>query len=99
MQPNSGTDKSINALTCIRSGYPTLAASETRVSDWIMQQSEKMMYLPMERVAQACEVRDATVLGFYFNVGFLGYTVIPLKPAVYRRGHRERRKDQYFRKC
>jgi len=81
VQPDTGADKSINSLTRIRSRYPALAASETRVADWIMQQPEKIMHLSMAQVAQACGVSDTTVLRFCRNAGFQGYTDLKLSIA------------------
>jgi len=73
---------SINSLTRIRTKLPTLAASEARVANWVMQQPEKIMALSMAQVAQACGVSDTTVLRFCRNAGFQGY--IDLKLSVAR---------------
>ena len=72
---------SINSLTRIRSSYPSLAASEMRVADWVMQQPEKIMQFSMAQVAQACRVSDTTVLRFCRNAGFQGYTDLKLSIA------------------
>ncbi len=72
---------SVNSLTRIRAKSPTLAASEARVANWVMQQPEKIMSLSMAQVAQACHVSDTTVLRFCRNVGFQGYTDLKLSIA------------------
>ena len=72
---------SINSLTRIRAKLPTLAASEARVANWVMQQPEKIMNLSMAQVAQACGVSDTTVLRFCRNAGFHGYTDLKLSIA------------------
>ena len=77
----STTLTSINSLTRIRSSLPTLAASEARVANWVMQQPEKIMELSMAQVARACGVSDTTVLRFCRNTGFQGYTDLKLSIA------------------
>jgi RpiR family carbohydrate utilization transcriptional regulator len=72
---------SINSLTRIRTKLPALAAAETRVANWVMQQPEKIMNLSMAQVAQACGVSDTTVLRFCRNTGFQGYTDLKLSIA------------------
>jgi len=75
------SSSSINSLTRIRSSYPSLAASEMRVADWVMQQPEMIMQFSMAQVAQACRVSDTTVLRFCRNAGFQGYTDLKLSIA------------------
>lgn len=71
----------VNSLTRIRSSYPSLAASERIVADWMMQQPEKIMDYSMSQVAKACNVSDTTVLRFCRNAGFNGYTDLKLSIA------------------
>ena len=71
----------INALTRIRSSYPSLAMSEKRVADWVMGQPEKILELSMAQVARECGVSDTTVLRFCRNAGFQGYTDLKLSIA------------------
>jgi len=71
----------INALTRIRSSYPSLAMSEKRVADWVMGQPEKVIHLSMAQVARECGVSDTTVLRFCRNAGFQGYTDLKLSIA------------------
>lgn len=71
----------INALTRIRSSYPSLAASEKRVADWVMKEPEKVLHLSMAQVARECRVSDTTVLRFCRNAGFQGYTDLKLSIA------------------
>ncbi len=72
----------INALTRIRSSYPSLAASEKRVADWVMKEPEKILHLSMAQVARECGVSDTTVLRFCRNAGFQGYTDLKLSIAM-----------------
>jgi len=72
---------SVNSLTRIRSSYPSLAASEMSVADWVIQQPEKIMDYSMAQVARACGVSDTTVLRFCRNAGFQGYTDLKLSIA------------------
>ncbi len=71
----------INALTRIRSSYPSLAASEKRVANWVMKEPEKVLHLSMAQVARECGVSDTTVLRFCRNAGFQGYTDLKLSIA------------------
>ncbi len=68
----------INALTRIRSSYPSLAMSEKRVADWVMKELEKIPQLSMAQVARECGVSDTTVLRFCRNAGFRGYSDLKL---------------------
>lgn len=79
--PADQISSAINSLTRIRSQIPTLAASEARVANWILQQPETVMDLSMAQVAQACGVSDTTVLRFCRTVGFRGYLDLKLSIA------------------
>lgn len=79
--PLKQSASTINSLARIRSQIPTLAAAEARVANWVLRQPEKVMYLSMAQVAQACEVSDTTVLRFCRNAGFQGYLDLKLSIA------------------
>jgi DNA-binding MurR/RpiR family transcriptional regulator len=79
--PVKQSSDSINSLTRIRSKYPSLAASETRVANWVLHNPEKIMHISMAQVAQDCGVSDTTVLRFCRNCGFQGYTDLKLSIA------------------
>ncbi len=71
----------VNSLARIRSRYPALAASETKVADWVLQHASEVMHLSMAQVAHACGVSDTTVLRFCRNAGFQGYLDLKLSIA------------------
>lgn len=75
------SSNSVNSLARIRSRYPTLAASETKVADWVLQHASEVMHLSMAQVAYACGVSDTTVLRFCRNAGFQGYLDLKLSIA------------------
>jgi len=77
----AASHSAVNALTRIRSSYPTLASSEKRVADWVMKEPEKVLHLSMAQVARECGVSDTTVLRFCRNAGFQGYTDLKLSIA------------------
>ena len=79
--PTNQDSHTPNSLTRIRSRYPTLATSEARVADWVLQHPEKVMHLSMAQIAQACGVSDTTVLRFCRNTGFQGFTDLKLSIA------------------
>ncbi len=72
---------SVNSLARIRSRYPTLATSEAKVADWVLQHATEVMHLSMAQVAHACGVSDTTVLRFCRNSGFQGYLDLKLSIA------------------
>ncbi len=75
------TNNSVNSLARIRSRYPTLATSETKVADWVLQHATEVMHMSMAQVAHACGVSDTTVLRFCRNAGFQGYLDLKLSIA------------------
>ena len=77
----TASSPAINALTRIRSSYPSLASSEKRVADWVMREPEAVLQLSMAQVARECGVSDTTVLRFCRNAGFQGYTDLKLSIA------------------
>ena len=79
--PTNQTPSTISALARIRSRLPALAAAETRVAQWVLQQPERVMRLSMAHVAQECGVSDTTVLRFCRAAGFHGYMDLKLSIA------------------
>jgi RpiR family transcriptional regulator, carbohydrate utilization regulator len=70
-----------HALSRIRSVLPSLAASETRVADWLLQNPHEVIHLSMAELAQDCGVSDTTVLRFCRNAGFQGYMDLKISLA------------------
>jgi DNA-binding MurR/RpiR family transcriptional regulator len=70
-----------NSLARIRSALPGLPESEAHVARWILKEAEKVVYLSMARVAEACDVSDTTVLRFCRSVGFHGFTDLKISLA------------------
>ena len=80
MKKNENKEK-LNAITRIRSRTLALSESERRVSSWILEHAEKVLYLSMSQIAQECEVSDTTVLRMCRNAGFIGFTDLKLSLA------------------
>ncbi len=73
--------KKANSLARIRSRLPTLAASEHKVAEWILQNPEEMLQLSMAQLGNICGVSDTTVLRFCRAAQFNGYTDLKLAIA------------------
>jgi DNA-binding MurR/RpiR family transcriptional regulator len=70
-----------NSLARIRSMLPSLAISERKVADWVVQNFDEMIHLSMAQLGNICGVSDTTVLRFCRTVGFHGYTDLKLAIA------------------
>ena len=70
-----------NSLARIRSAMPGLPESEAHVARWVLKESDKVVYLSMARIAEACNVSDTTVLRFCRSVGFHGFTDLKISIA------------------
>jgi RpiR family transcriptional regulator, carbohydrate utilization regulator len=79
--PDTNPISEINSLSLIRSHLSEFAASEMRVAQWVLQNPEKVLRLPMALLAQECGVSDTTVLRFCRTIGFTGYTDLKLSIA------------------
>ncbi len=80
MDTNDNKEK-LNAITKIRSRTLSLSDSERRVAAWILEHTDKVLYLSMSQIAQECQVSDTTVLRMCRNAGFVGFTDLKLSLA------------------
>ena len=81
MTTKNNNKNQANSLARIRSMVPSLAISERKVADWVVQNFEEMIHLSMAHLGQICGVSDTTVLRFCRTVGFHGYTDLKLAIA------------------
>ncbi|MBE3576749.1 MAG: MurR/RpiR family transcriptional regulator [Limnochordales bacterium] len=72
-------------LAEIRSMYPSLAPSEQRVADYVLQHPEEVIYASVTQLAEACGVGESTVIRFCQSVGFRGYQELKLALALQHR--------------
>ena len=79
--PENDPLSNANSLARIRSQLPTLANSELKVANWILQGPERVVRLAMAQVAQECGVSDTTVLRFCRSAGFRGYMDLKISIA------------------
>lgn len=70
-----------HSLSKIRSVLPSLASSELRVANRVLQSPNDVIRLSMAELAQDCGVSDTTVLRFCRNAGFQGYTDMKISLA------------------
>ena len=61
------------AKASIRSFYNSLSPTEKLVADYVLANAEVVVYQPIEKVAEAVHVSDATVLRFARSIGFSGF--------------------------
>jgi RpiR family carbohydrate utilization transcriptional regulator len=61
------------AKASIRHYYNSLSPTEKLVADYVLANAEMVVYQPLEKVAEAAHVSDATVLRFARSVGFSGF--------------------------
>ena len=81
-------------LAGIRSVYPSLAPSEQRVADYVLQRPHEVIYASVTQLAEACGVGESTVIRFCQSVGFRGYQESKLALALqYRDRPREIQSD------
>ncbi len=77
----SNVSPSPASLSRIRSRLPSLPASERRVAEWLLQQPDRVVRLPMARIAHECRVSDTTVLRFCRSAGFHGFMDLKISVA------------------
>lgn len=63
----------VSTFSKIRSSFPQLAALESRVAEWILENPNKVVDLSMAQIGQSCGVSDTTVLRFCRSAGFYGF--------------------------
>lgn len=62
-----------SARASIRSYYETLSPSEKLVAEYVLENAENVIYMSLEKIAEAVNVSDVTVLRFARSVGFKGF--------------------------
>jgi DNA-binding MurR/RpiR family transcriptional regulator len=71
----------MNAKARIKAQIPALSESEKTVADWILNNAETVLRMPMAQVAKICQVSDATVLRMCRNAGFAGFSDMKMSLA------------------
>ncbi len=61
------------AVFLIKSGYGKLRASEKKVADYILEHMDLVRDMTMEKLANACEVSQPTIVRMTKTLGFRGY--------------------------
>lgn len=74
--------KGSSILGTIRSTYNSLTKSEQKVADFILSDTEKIIYMTITDFSEICSVSDATVLRFCRSVGYKGYQSFKLDFAI-----------------
>ena len=70
------------ALAWIRSVYASLAPAEQKVAGFCLREPERVVYMSVTELADACGVGESTVIRFAHAVGFSGYQELKLTLAT-----------------
>src|SRR5690606_12010098 len=70
------------SLAWIRSVYASLAPAEQKVADFCLREPERVVYMSVTELADACGVGESTVIRFAHAVGFSGYQELKLTLAT-----------------
>lgn len=68
----------MNCLTRIRQRYPTLAASDKKLADFILAQPDKTRHLSSQQLAGEAGVSQSSVVKFAQKMGFKGFPALKL---------------------
>lgn len=70
-----------NVFARISDGYYQLTSSEKKVADYVIAQQQKVQYLSISELAEACRVADATISRFCRQIGCPGYNAFKIAIA------------------
>ncbi len=68
----------MNCLTRIRQRYPTLAASDKKLADYILSQPDETRHLSSQQLAAEAGVSQSSVVKFSQKLGFKGFPALKL---------------------
>ena len=68
----------MNCLTRIRQRYPTLAASDKKLADYILSQPDETRHLSSQQLASEAGVSQSSVVKFAQKIGFKGFPALKL---------------------
>lgn len=68
----------MNCLTRIRQRYPTLAASDKKLADFILAQPDQTRHLSSQQLAGEAGVSQSSVVKFAQKMGFKGFPALKL---------------------
>lgn len=68
----------MNCLTRIRQRYPTLAASDKKLADYILSQPDETRHLSSQQLAAEAGVSQSSVVKFAQKLGFKGFPALKL---------------------
>ena len=69
-------------LMRIRNAAASLGPAEARLAEFILGNPEKVVYLSISELADACSVSDATIIRFCKRIGYRGYYEFKISLAV-----------------
>ncbi|MFW5996088.1 MAG: MurR/RpiR family transcriptional regulator [Halanaerobiaceae bacterium] len=67
-----------SGIARIKTSYSSLPPSEKKVADYILENTEKTIYLSVSELSNQAEVSDSTIIRFCKNIGFKGYQELKL---------------------
>ncbi len=68
-------------FTDIRTKYNTLSPTQKQVADFILNNSEQVILLPITDLAEKCNTSETTVVRFLHKMGFKSYQVFRVRMA------------------
>ncbi|WP_053218544.1 MurR/RpiR family transcriptional regulator [Virgibacillus senegalensis] len=85
-----------DGLERIRQGITTLKPSERKVAQYILKDPDKILAMPISRLAKECEASEATIIRMCRSLQFKGFRELKLSISASvnkREGHSERYQD------
>lgn len=71
-----------NIVLQIQSTYNQLTRTEKKVADYVLQNKNKVLYMSITDLADACKVGDTSVYRFCRTLGLDGYQQFKMKLSI-----------------
>nr|WP_308625279.1 MurR/RpiR family transcriptional regulator [uncultured Eisenbergiella sp.] len=71
-----------NFILQIKAAYNQFTKAETKVADYVLENQEKVLYMSITELADACEVGDASVYRFCRTMKLKGYQEFKMKVSL-----------------
>ena len=67
--------------SAIRINYNTLSTAQQKIGDFVLQNTQRVMYLSITDLAAQCDTSETTIMRFLRKIGFTSYQVFRVKLA------------------
>ncbi|NLM67630.1 MAG: MurR/RpiR family transcriptional regulator, partial [Enterococcus sp.] len=75
--------KKVGLILQIQTNYNQLTKAEKKVADYIIANKEKVLYMSITDLANACNVGDTSVYRFCRTMDFQGYQEFKMQLSLY----------------